>query len=121
MKYDFSDIEVQILKDKWIINWCGWKWWFSFNKIIKQMVFSLPNFDYVKSESLFKRILKACNSHDYEFYLWGNIFNFIAANFRFAKDIFLLTKWSSFRHRLLFFIVIFMVLNLKGKKYFNFK
>lgn len=121
MKYNFSDIEVEILKDKWIINWCWWKWGRSFNKIIKKAILWLPRFDYVKSESLFKKILKACNSHDYEFYIWWNVFNFIAANFRFTKDIFLLTKWSILPFRLFIFFIIFISLSILWRKYFNFK
>lgn len=120
-KYIFSEEEILLLKEKWTINWCGWKWWFDFDCLLKTLIQQLESYLPEKSESLFKKVEMICYSHDYEFSLWGNYYHFIRANFRFAKDTFALLTWTKLYQRIILSLTVFLVLNLMWKKYFNYK
>lgn len=120
IKYNFSVEEKTQLFAKKIINWCWWKWWYNFEEDFKRFIEAIPNFLHYKAESFFRDVKELCLKHDFDFYIWWNIFDFYLANFRFAKWVFVLMNWAKLRYRILWFLIIFISLTIYGKKYFNF-
>lgn len=120
LRYNFSKEKKKELLEQWIINWCWWKWWLNFDKILKSNIEYVPNFLQEKAEDLFGNIKELCFEHDYDFSIWGGLFSFLKANFLFARWIYLLMNWTHLNYRIAVFLIAFYLLNKHGKKYFNF-
>lgn len=119
--YKLSKRDLQILKDNWYINWCGWKGSTNFSKIIKHNIETFWNFKSNKAEQLFDDIeYYICHSHDIDFSLWGNIFSFYKANFIFAYKLYKITRFATFWERLFIWMLAYYLLNKFGKKFFYF-
>ena len=117
LKYNFSEKEIEEMKNVWIINGCGWKWWVDFSEIIEIFFEKFENFKNEKNLELWSDIEKLCFEHDYDFYIWKN---FKKSNFDFAFWVFRLIKsWTNFLERFLIFVIIFFLLNKYWKKYYK--
>lgn len=107
--------QKQYYFEKWIINWCGWKDWFSFDSLMDNIK-SFKWFDLEKLQALKDDIREICYIHDLDFYEknW-----FYKSNFLFAYRLARLLTFTWFFERLLIFIVAFLLLNKYWKKYYK--
>jgi len=119
--YYISNRDRELLKTLWWANWCWWKGWVNFSKIIKNNIETFNQFNINKAESLFENIEDdICFPHDIDFSLWGNIFSFYIANFKFGYRLFKLMRWASFWERLFIWMLAYYLLNKCWRKYFHF-
>ena len=115
----YSDEKIELYKKEWIINGCGGKGSFKFDKIISFVIDFLQKregYDAEKGKKLKRDINRVCAEHDIDYFLhiW-----FFKSNFIFAKNIFLLCKnWTSFVEKSFLFIIIFFWLNIFWLKYY---
>lgn len=124
LKYNFNRKERRFLRAQWYINWCGWKWGFSFSKIMTGIIESLKWFKREFYRQLLIDLEILCWEHDIDFTLGGTKWDFRKANFRFAYKVYKITswaKWLSFFKRIWLAILIYKLLNKNWKEYFNFK
>lgn len=123
LRYKFNRKERRFLAHEGFINWCWGKWWFNFSDSI---LYTIKQLKWYNQEFLKKLLLDLellCWEHDIDFTLWGTKWDFRKANFIFAYKIFKLTSWKRWRHffgRIWLFLVIYILLNRHGKKYFAF-
>ncbi len=111
----FTKQSISYICSKIWCNGCGWKWWVDFEMLLK----ALPYFREDKGKKLLEDLHYLCLLHDYWFYIWWNIIDFLKANFYFAKWIFKLTWRTNILARFLIFVIILISLNIFGIKYFN--
>ena len=115
LEYNLTEIEIFKLQESWIINWCGWKWWQDFDKILKDNIEFLPWFNKWKSEKLYSDIRAICFEHDIDFRFkkW-----FYKSNFKMAKKLFLLLAWAKISHRISISIITFYFLSRYWKNFY---
>jgi len=111
-----SLIEISIECKKYWCNWCWWKWGINFGGLMK----ALPYFNEWKWKRLLQDLTYLCNWHDIQFWKWWSYFDFVRANFLFSYWVFKLIHWTRLFYRIVIFIVLFLWLTFKWKKYFNF-
>ena len=120
LEYNLNTKEIYWLKYWEIINWCWWKGWQDFNKILKDNLALIKWFDIKKQNYLFYDIRLICDEHDVEFRFkkW-----FYMSNFRFAKKIYkLLTlakkKWITKKEAFIIASIVFVLLNRFWKEFY---
>ena len=118
LEYNLTDSEKEFLFLSWIINWCGWKWWTNFDKIIKDNITVIPWFDKKKANKLYKNIRSICYEHDIDFRFkrW-----FYKSNYKMAKKLYKLLFWAKFTHRMSLFFICFYLLCKYGKRFYYIK
>ncbi len=111
---------VEELKDcfkKWICNWIWGKGWINFDKVISW----LPYFDTKKWEKLHNDLDLISCIHDYEYFKWWNVLDFLKANFKLSMNVIELLHWTKWYSRLWIFILVFWWTTMFWFKYFNWK
>ena len=98
-------------------NGCWGKWGFNFTKFMAH----LPYFDSKKWNKLLNDLTLICNMHDIWYYEWGWFVDYIKANYKFAKNVFLLIHWTNLLVRVFILIILFVWTTLFWFKYFNWK
>ena len=121
LEYEFNQEQLLDLEEKWIINWCGGKGGVNFDLLLRRLVKTFKNFLPEKWQWLFEKMQKVCYSHDYDFYLWWWLYNFIRANYRFWKNLFFLLSWAKMTERFWIALFAFIMICIFWKKYFNWK
>lgn len=99
---------------------CWWKWGFDF-VIIKDKISKLPLVNPEKLDKLYARIEELCKIHDLAYDKWTDYFDFLRANYIFARDLAWLLSWTTKYWRATIFLLAFFWTTLFGRKYFNFK
>ena len=91
LDYDLSSYEIDALISCEIVNWCWWKWWFNFDKVIEQNIEIIPWFNQKKSKKFFDDLRMICIEHDIDFRFkkW-----FYFSNYVFANKLYKLIRWS---------------------------
>jgi len=108
------------LEQKWIINWCWAKWWFSFDRFFENKIKLFNN----HKQELFKSLelsiqLKCCWPHDVRFYNWWGLFAFTYANYKFSKSLFYILDWTIMWNRIFAFLITFLWLMIWWISAFN--
>lgn len=108
LEYNLNKKEKYNLEKCYIINWCWAKWWQNFDKIIKNNIEIIPNFNKSKKYKLYQDIREICFEHDidYRFQKW-----FYKANYKMARRLYKLLHWAKFSHRFSVKIICFVLLS----------
>ncbi len=106
---------IEELKECKYCNWCWWKGGINFELLIK----SLPYFKKDKGKQLLEDLHLLCNMHDIWFYKWWNLIDFFVVNLIFSVWVYRLLHWTLFIVRLFLFVILYLLLNLFGIRYFN--
>jgi hypothetical protein len=137
LRYKLNRRQRRYLFKKWLVNWCGGKWWFNFSTFINESIVKLKWYLSEFYTSLWNDIQLLCFEHDIDFTLWWSIWDFRKANFLFAYKIFKLLAWKKLYKswwlemniffkvlnilpRLGISFVIYILLNRHWKEFFNF-
>jgi len=120
-RYNLNYTDIEILKARWNINWCGWSWWYKFElkKLFKKKLKKLKWFKLKKFTRLLEDIEILCFEHDIDFTRWWNRLQFIKYNYILCIWIITLLYWSNTKWRFVIFISLFATLNVIGIKYWK--
>jgi hypothetical protein len=110
--YPLSDRDKLTLDLNGYTNWCWAKDGFNFSDFLVK-VQNFKRFDSHKFRKFSEDMRDLCSyTHDIDFARWGNLLDFLWANYRFANNVFKLTKWTSFIARIWVFLTIFVPLSI---------
>lgn len=119
MKYQLNEKQIELLRNKGLINWIGWTNWFQFIKL-KDRLSKLPFVNKDKLESLYNKIDELSIQHDIEYELKGYIIAFSRANYNFSLWTIKLLWWTSPTARFTIFILLMSWLSFFWLRYFKF-
>ena len=114
-RYNLDGSEVYALKNCHIINWCGGKGWFDFDRLLKMIIQWLPWLSRKKKDQLFKDIQILCNEHDVDFRFkkW-----FVLSTIRLSISIFRLLTFTTIFWRITIALFFFLSIIRYGKSYY---
>lgn len=118
LKYNITPEEEEILLSNWYINWCWWKWWFSFDKIL-DYIWNLEYIDKEKFKQFKIDLRRLCYEHDIDFARWWFILAFLKANDEFVSKALQLMHWINNEHLKYIKWLFWLWMNIWWIKYFR--
>jgi len=111
--------------DRWLCNWCGGQWWFSFTKMFNNLIsirekykilqyIIFPTLDKNKLSQLNFDMSLLCCMHDIDY--WQHNW-FIKSNYKLAKNIIRLFHWTKWW--IVLWILTFLWTTIFWYKYYN--
>lgn len=110
--------DIEVLKKAGIVNWIGGKG--ACLEPIIEKILDLPYFDSDRYKELYQDIEVLSYWHDIDYYIPWNYIDFIKVNFIFSYRLYKLLNWTKWYARLWIAVLIFIVLQIYWKEYFNF-
>jgi hypothetical protein len=117
IEYPLTPHERHHLREAWIINGIGGEWE-NIEEDLMKGIKLIPWFDKNKAESLLCDIRELSVDHDIQYFFK---LGFRKANYKFAKKLFFLLKWSpisGFFKRLAIALMAYIILQRLGKKHY---
>jgi len=125
MPYKLTKVKKAILIEKWLVNWCWWAKWVSFDTMFDIIIYVIKKAFWFKVKKLNRLridINQLCKFwHDVSFSLWGNLIDFYKDNLQFIDWIMQLLHWTKPRYRFTIATILFLGLNTVWLKYFTFR
>ena len=112
-----TERDIEVLKEKGIVNWLGWKG--TPLMPILEKIMDLPYFDSDRYKNLFENIDRIACYRDIDFHIWKTYLDFTKSNLIFSYRLYKLLWWTKWYKRLGIAIITMIVLQKYWKQYFR--
>lgn len=117
LQYNFTEYEIACLIEAEMINWCWWKGWIDFDKLIHENMEIIPWYKEKHFPELAEDFKMICHEHDFDFrtQVW-----FIRANYRMWKKLYKLLKdWAWRKEAFFIWLLAFALLTKYWKEFYK--